>query len=199
MKACERVARIKPSERVLTTGRPREFLPWAFLILASQCSSVAQSCLALWDPMDCSCFLSITKSRSLLKLFPLTWWCHPTISSSVIPFSSCLQSLPASGAFPMSQFFASGGQSVGASASTSVLPMNKEIPGLISFRMDWFDPLAVQGTLKSLLQHHSSKASILQCSTFFTSFYCHLNSDRRIITFCFNNKDIAVTHGNPYT
>ena len=131
--------------------------------------------------------------------YPSTWWCHPTISSSVIPFSSCLQSLPASGVFPMSQFFALGGQSVGASAWTSVLPMNKEIPGLISFRMDWFDPLAVQGTLNSLLQHHNSKASILQRSAFFTSFYCHLNSDRRSITFCFNNKDIAVTHGNPYT
>ena len=52
------------------------------------------------------------------------WWCHPTISSSVIPFSSCLQSFPASASFPMSQLFASGGQSIGASASASVLPMN---------------------------------------------------------------------------
>ena len=65
----------------------------------------------------------------------------------------------------MSQFFASGGQSIGASASASVLLMN--ISGLISFRIDWFDLLAVQGTLKSLLQHHSSKASILWCSAFF--------------------------------
>ena len=65
----------------------------------------------------------------------------------------------------MSQFFASGGQSIRASASASVLAMN--IPGLISFRMDWFDLLAVQGTLKSLLQHHSSKASLLQGSAFF--------------------------------
>ena len=55
---------------------------------------------------------------------PLRQWCHPTISSSVIPFSSCLQSLPASGSFPMSQFFASGSQSIGVSASASVLPMN---------------------------------------------------------------------------
>ena len=59
----------------------------------------------------------------------LSWCCHPTISSSVIPFSSCLQSLPASGSFPMSQFFASSGQSIGASASASVLPMNIQ---------DWF-------------------------------------------------------------
>ena len=57
---------------------------------------------------------------------PLSWWCHPTISSSVIPFSSCLQSFPASGSFPMSQLFASGGQSIGVSASTSVLPMNTQ-------------------------------------------------------------------------
>ena len=56
--------------------------------------------------------------------FPLSWWCHPTISSSVIPFSSCLLSFPASGSFPMSQFFTSGGQSSGVSASASVLPMN---------------------------------------------------------------------------
>ena len=64
----------------------------------------------------------------------------------------------------MSQFFTSGGQSIGASGSASVLPMNTQ--DLISFRIDWFDLLAVQGTLKSLLQHHSSKASILQRSAF---------------------------------
>ena len=57
---------------------------------------------------------------------PLSQWCHPTISSSVIPFSSCLQSIPASGSFPKSQFFISGGQSIEVSASTSVLPMNTQ-------------------------------------------------------------------------
>ena len=67
----------------------------------------------------------------------------------------------------MSQLFASGGQSIGVSASTSVLPMNTHPKGLISFRMDWFDLLAVQGTLKGLLQYHSSKLSILRCSAFF--------------------------------
>ena len=67
----------------------------------------------------------------------------------------------------MSQFFASGGQSIGVSASASVRPLN-EYSGLISFRIDWLDLLAVQGTLKSLLQHHSSKASILWHSAFFT-------------------------------
>ena len=91
--------------------------------------------------------------------------CHSTISSSVIPFSSCLQSFPASGCFQLSQFFASGGQSIGVSDSGSVL--SSEYLGLISFRMDWLDLLAVQGTLKSLLQHHSSKASVLQYSAFF--------------------------------
>ena len=95
---------------------------------------------------------------------PSSRWCHPTISSSVIPFSSCPQSFPASGYFPMSQLFALGGQSIGVSASTSVFPMN--IPDQFPFRMDWLDLLAVQGTLKSLLQHHSSKASILWHSAF---------------------------------
>ena len=65
----------------------------------------------------------------------------------------------------MSQFFTSGGQSIGVSASASILPMNT---GLISFRMDCLDLIAVQGTLKSILQHHSSKASVVQCSAFFT-------------------------------
>ena len=97
---------------------------------------------------------------------PSSQWCHPAISSSVVPFSSCPQSLPASESFPMSQLFARGGQSTGVSALASFLP--KKIPGLISFRMDWLDLLAVQGTLKSLFQHHSSKASILRCSAFFT-------------------------------
>ena len=55
---------------------------------------------------------------------PSSWWCHPTISSSLVPFSSCLQSFPASGSFPMSRFFESDGQSIGVSASASVLPMN---------------------------------------------------------------------------
>ena len=84
--------------------------------------------------------------------------CHPTISFSVIPFSSCLQPVPASGAFPMSQLFASGGQSIGVSASASVL--SNEYSGLIAYRIDWLDLLAVQGTLRSLLQHHNSKASV---------------------------------------
>ena len=100
------------------------------------------------------------------------WWCHPTIWSSVIPFFSCPQCFPASGSFPMSWLFPSGGKSIGASASASVLPMNYS--GLISFRINWFYLLAVQGTLKHLFQHHSSKASILQCSAFFMVWLSHL-------------------------
>ena len=90
---------------------------------------------------------------------PSSQWCHPTISSSVVPFSSCPQSFPASESalrmrWPKYWSF-----------SFNISPSN-EYSGLISFRMDWLDLLAVQGTLKSLLKHHSSKASVLWCSTF---------------------------------
>ena len=124
------------------------------------CSAVSDS---LWPPWTAAhpASLYTPTPRVYSNSCPLSCWCHPTISSSVIPFSSCLQSLPAWGSFQMSQLFASGGQTTGVSASASVL---SEHPGLISFRMDWLDLLAVQGTLKSLLQHHSSKAWILQCS-----------------------------------
>ena len=103
---------------------------------------------------------------------PLSQWCHPTISSSVILFSSCPQSFPASGSFPVTQFFISGGQVIG-SFSLSISHSN-EYSGLISFRMDWFNLLAVQGILKSLLQHHSSKASMLRHSAFFIVQLSHL-------------------------
>ena len=119
---------------------------------------------------------------------PQSWWCHPTISSSVIPFS-CPQSFPASGSFQMSQLFISGSLNIGVSASTSVLPMNTQSWSLFFFfnflifyfyfillyntvlvllyidmnpprvymrsQMDWLDLLAVQGTFRSLLKHHS--------------------------------------------
>ena len=92
---------------------------------------------------------------------PSSRWCHPAISSSVVPFSSCPQPLPATEStlhmrWPKYWSF-----------SFSIIP-SSEHPGLISFRMDWLDLLAVLGTLKSLLQHRSSKASILQHSAFFT-------------------------------
>ena len=96
---------------------------------------------------------------------PLSRWCHPTISSSVVPFSSCPQSLPALGSFQMSQLFASGGQSIGV-FSVRISP-SSERSALFCFRMDWLDLHAVQGTLKSLLQHHSLETSILRCSALF--------------------------------
>ena len=92
----------------------------------------------------------------------LSRWCHPTISSSVVPFSSRLQSFPASGSFPMSQFFSSGGQNIGISASASVLPVNIQ---------DWFlwgltgwSPCSPRDSQKSLLQHHSLKFTDPHCS-----------------------------------
>ena len=92
-----------------------------------QFTSVALLCLTLCDPMnhstpDLPC--PSATARAYQKSCPLSQWCHPTISSSVVPFCSCPQSFPASGSFQISQFFASGGQSIGVSALTSVLPMN---------------------------------------------------------------------------
>ena len=119
------------------------------------CFVVVQSLTHVWLPVTTwtvsyQASLSFIISQSLLQLSPLSQWCHPTISSSVVPLSPCLQSFPASRSFPMSQLFTSSGQSIGSSASASVLPMNTQ--ELISFRVDWFDLLAVQGTLKNLLQ-----------------------------------------------
>ena len=94
---------------------------------------------------------------------PSSRGCHPTISTSVVPFSPYLQSFLASGSFQVTQFFTTSGHSIGVSASAS-----NEYSGLTSFRMDWLDLLGVWGTLQSLLQHHSSKASILRHSAFFT-------------------------------
>ena len=118
--------------------------------LSCCCCSVAQSCLTLCDPMGC-----IMPGFPVLHHLPeltqthVHWVCDAIQPSHpLVPFSSCLQSFPASGSFPMSWLFRSGGYSIGASASASVLPMN--ISGLISFSIDWFDP-AAQQTLKSLL------------------------------------------------
>ena len=96
---------------------------------------------------------------------PSSQWCHPAISSSVIPFSSCPQSLPAWVFSNESTLHMRWPKYWNFSFSISP---SKEHLGLLSFRMDWLDLHAVQGTLKSLLQHHTSKASILQCSAFFT-------------------------------
>ena len=94
---------------------------------------------------------------------PVSHWCNPAISSSVVPFS-CPQSFPASGSFQTSQLFTSGGQSIGASASASVLPVYIQD----QFPLGWTGWISLQSHgLKSLLQHHSSKASILWCLAFF--------------------------------
>ena len=110
-----------------------------FLLHTFCCCSVAKSCLTLCNPMDYSTpgIPDCSTPGACSDSCPLSWWCHLTISSSVIPFSSCLQSFPASGSYPMSLFLASGRQSIGASASASVLSMNIQ---------DWF-PLGLTGLI----------------------------------------------------
>ena len=122
---------------------------------AAAAAKSLQSCPTLCDPIDGSPpgspIPGILQGRVLesptpgayLNSHPSCWWCHSTISSSVVPFSSCLQSFPASGSFPMSQFVASDGQSIGVSSSASVLPMNIQ---------DWF-PLGWTLLLLKLFQN----------------------------------------------
>jgi len=93
---------------------------------SSQFSSVAQLCPTLCDTMNCSMPGFPVHHQLPEPPKAMSWWCHPTISSSVIPFSSWPQSFPASGSFQMSQLFTSGGQSIGVSALASVLPMNTQ-------------------------------------------------------------------------
>ena len=123
------------------------------LVSTIQLSSIAQSCqsVILCDPMDCSMpgLLSVTNSQNLFKLMSIESVMSSNHFICVIPFSSHLQSFLASWSFQMSQFFTSGGQSIG-SLSFNICPSN-EHSGLISFRMDWLDLLAIKETLKSLL------------------------------------------------
>ena len=132
-------------------------------------SSVAQSCLTLCDPHGiaaCQASLSITNFQSSLRLafiesvMPSNHLilCRPLLLLPPIPPSIRVFSNESTLCMRWPKYW---------SFSFSIIP-SREIPGLISFRMDWLDLLGVQGTLKSLLQHHSSKASILQCSAFFT-------------------------------
>ena len=135
------------------------------LLCSVQLTSVTQSCTTL-QPHGLQHTRPLCPSPNpgvYSNSCPLSQWCHPTISSSVVTFSSCLQSFPASGYFQMSVLCIRWPKYWSFSFSTS---LSNEYSGLISFRIDWFD-LAVQGTLSSLLQHHSSKASILQRSAFF--------------------------------
>ena len=109
------------------------------MTLKAEISSVVQSCPTLCNPMDCSmpCLPDITIPGVYSNSCSLSWWYHPTISSSVVPFSFHLQSFPASESFPMSWFFASGGQRIEISPSASVLSMSIQ---------DWF-PLGWTGLI----------------------------------------------------
>ena len=130
--------------------------------------SAAQSWQTLCDPLNCS-MPGLPVHHQFPRVYsnscPFNWWCHPTISSSVIPFSPCLQSFPAS--------VSSLHQGVKVLEFQLQLSHSKEYSGLISFMIDWLDLLSVQGTLKSLLQYQNSKASILQCSAFFIAQLSH--------------------------
>ena len=135
----------------------------------SACCSVTQSCPSLCNPTGQHARLPCPSSspRVCSNACPLSRWCHPTISSSVISFSSCLQSFPASGSFPMSLLFPLGGQSIGASASASVLLMN--IQG-------WF-PLRLTDLVSSLSKGLSQESSPIPqfegiSSSAFSLFYC---------------------------
>ena len=127
-------------------------IPWTEEPGKLQFSSVQFSHLVMSDSVTpwtaAPSFPVFPQLPGLANSCPLSLWCHPSTSSSFVPFSSCPQSFPSSRSFPVSEFFTSGDQSIGDSASASVLPMNS---GLNSFRIDWFDLPAVQGTLKSLL------------------------------------------------
>ena len=144
---------------------------WSYILLRQgtsvQFSSVTQWYLTLWNPMNCST-PGLPVLHQLLKFTQthVHWWCHPTISSFVIRFSSCPQSFPASRSFQISQLFAIRWPKYW-SFNFNISPSN-EHPGLDSFRIDWLDLLAVQGTLMSLLQHHICKS----ISSSLLSFLC---------------------------
>ena len=119
--------------------------------------SITKSCLTLCDLMDYVPGSSVLHYLQVCSnSCPLSWWCYLTISSSVVPFSSCLQSFPASGCFPMSQHFPSGGPSIGASALASVLPMNIQgwfalgLAGLISLQSKGLSRVFSSNQFKSI-------------------------------------------------
>ena len=141
----------------------------AIIALQSIIALLLFSCSVLSNPFWFHLFLQANLPCPSLSpgvcSCPLSQWCHPTISSSVTLFSSCPQSFPVSGSFSNEWALGIRWPKYG-SFSFSINP-SSEYSGLISFRIDWFDFLAVHGTLRNLLQPHSSKASILQCSAFF--------------------------------
>ena len=116
---------MEPAGWVDRKGFWRNWLTWLWKFSQFSCSAMSDS-LRRHEPQHARPPCPSPIPRVYPNSCPLSWWCHPTISSSVIPLSSCSQSFPASGPFQMSQLFASGGQSIGVSASTSVLPMNTQ-------------------------------------------------------------------------
>ena len=152
-----------------------------------QFSSVAQSCPTLCDPMHARPPCPSPTPGVHSDSRPLSQWCQQAISSSVVPFSSCPQSLPASKSFPMSQLVAWGGQTTGVSALASFLP--KKSQGWSP--SEWTGWISLQSKgLSSLLQHHSSNASILRCSAFFTVQLWH--------PYMMTGKTIALTRMKKY-
>ena len=141
--------RVFPNESTLRIRWPKYWI-FSFRISASNESvqfsgSVMSNSLRLHEPQHTRPPCPSPTPGVHPNPCPLSRWCHPTISSSVIPFSSCLQSSPASGSFPMSRFLTSGGQSIGASASTSIFPMNIQ---------DW-PPLGWTGWISLQSKGHS--------------------------------------------
>ena len=135
--------------------------------------SFPKLCPTLCDPMDCRHARLPHPSlspRVCSNSCPLSQWCHPTISSSVVPFSSCLQSFPASGSFLMSQLFASSGQSIGVSASASVLPINIQgwFPlGLTSFISLLSEGLSRAFSSTTVWKHQFFNAQLFLWSNFY--------------------------------
>ena len=136
-------------------------------VFSNQFSLVTRSCPTLYNPMSCSTPglpVPTPTPRAYPNSCPLNRWCHPTISSSVIPFSSCPQSFPATGSFKMSQLFTSGGHGIGASASASVLPVNMQ--GWFSLGLTGLISLMSKGLSRVFSSTTIQKASIW-CSAFF--------------------------------
>ena len=169
--------RIRCMVERISSKRKHEILS-AFKNHSDYCCSVTQSCPTLQPHglqharLPCPS----PSPRACSNWFPLSWWCHPTISSSVIPFPSHLQSLPSSGSFPMSWLFMSGGQSIGASASTLVLPMN--IQGWFHFGLTGWIFLQSKGLSRIFSNTTVQKASILRLSAFLMAIWMVIQIDQ---------------------
>ena len=131
LRGCNHLGNLQGPQAAQRTGPAHVNPLWLSCEAFLNFSSVAQSCLTLWPHGLQYSRLPYPSpaSRAYSISCPSSQWCHPTISSSAVPFSSCFQSFPASGSFPRNQFFTSGGQTIGVSTSASVLPMNIQ---------DWF-------------------------------------------------------------